>query len=102
MPGNLRVGNLFLIRGVLLVTRVPLTGVSEDHRNLISWNKSMKNFIKTFLRDEDGAALVEYGLALLVVALVGTGALITIAGDTDTLFTAADTATSAAAVAVAP
>jgi Flp pilus assembly pilin Flp len=32
----------------------------------------MKNILKTFLRDEDGAALVEYGLALLVVILVGT------------------------------
>ena len=35
----------------------------------------MKNMLKTFLREEDGAALVEYGLALLVVILVGTAAL---------------------------
>lgn len=59
----------------------------------------MKNLIKTFLRDEDGAALVEYGLALLVVALVGTGALIAIAGDTGTLFTSGNTATAAAVTA---
>ena len=96
MPGGLRVGNLFLIRGVLLVTRVPLTGVSGDYRNLNSWNKRMKNLIKTFLRDEDGAALVEYGLALLVVTLVGTGALVTMSTDTSTLFTRGAAATTAA------
>ena len=60
----------------------------------------MKNLIKTFLRDEDGAALVEYGMALLVVILVGTGALITMAGDTGTLFTGAATATTTAAALV--
>lgn len=58
----------------------------------------MKNLITTFLRDEDGAALVEYGLALLVVILVGTGALVTMARDTGTLFTRSATATSAAAI----
>ena len=51
----------------------------------------MKNILKTFLREEDGAALVEYGLALLVVILVGTGALTAVAGDTETLFTSAQT-----------
>lgn len=56
----------------------------------------MKNLITTFLRDEDGAALVEYGLALLVVILVGTGALVTMAGDTATLFGRGSTATTAA------
>lgn len=59
----------------------------------------MKNLIKTFLRDEDGAALVEYGLALLVVILVGTGALITMAGDTSILFGRGATATTAAVTA---
>ncbi len=59
----------------------------------------MKNMIKTFLREEDGAALVEYGLALLVVILVGTGALTLMAGDTSDLFTGASTATAAACVA---
>lgn len=59
----------------------------------------MKNIISTFIREEDGAALVEYGIALLVVILVGTAALIGVAGDTSTLFTRADTATSAAAAA---
>jgi Flp pilus assembly pilin Flp len=59
----------------------------------------MKNLIKTFLRDEDGAALVEYGIALLVVILVGTGALVTMSEDTALLFTRADTATGAAVTA---
>lgn len=59
----------------------------------------MKTLLKSFLRDEDGAALVEYGIALLVVILVGTGALITLAGNTSTLFTRASTASTAAATA---
>jgi Flp pilus assembly pilin Flp len=62
----------------------------------------MTNLIKTFLRDEDGAALVEYGLALLVVILVGTGALITMAGDTGTLFGRGAVATTAAVTASTP
>ena len=52
----------------------------------------MKNIISNFIREEDGAALVEYGIALLVVILVGTGALITLAGNTETLFTGASDA----------
>jgi Flp pilus assembly pilin Flp len=36
----------------------------------------MKALLSKFRRDEDGAALVEYGIALLVVILVGTGALL--------------------------
>ena len=62
----------------------------------------MKNIIANFIREEDGAALVEYGLALLVVILVGTVALVNVAGDTGTLFTRAGTATDAAIVASAP
>ena len=56
----------------------------------------MKNIISTFIREEDGAALVEYGLALLVVILVGTATLGALAGDTSTLFTRGEAATSAA------
>ncbi len=54
----------------------------------------MKNMLKAFWKDEDGAALVEYGVALLVVILVGTTALITLANDTGTLFTEASEATT--------
>jgi pilus assembly protein Flp/PilA len=52
----------------------------------------MKTILKKFVRDESGAALVEYGVALLVVIIVGTGALITLAQNTDVNFDAANTA----------
>ena len=61
----------------------------------------MKNIISNFIREEDGAALVEYGIALLVVILVGTTALIAVATDTGTLFTGASTATNAVVQAAA-
>ena len=56
----------------------------------------MINIIANFIREEDGAALVEYGLALLVVILVGTGTLGVLAGDTSTLFTRGAASTTAA------
>ncbi len=56
----------------------------------------MKNILNAFLRDEDGAALVEYGLALLVVILVGTTALGVLAADTEVLFDNAADATTLA------
>ena len=56
----------------------------------------MKNIISNFIREEDGAALVEYGLALLVVILVGVGALQLVAEDTTALFEGAGAATGAA------
>lgn len=40
------------------------------------------NAIKNLLRDEDGATLVEYGVALLVVIIIGTGALTTLGRST--------------------
>ena len=62
----------------------------------------MKNIILNFIREEDGAALVEYGIALLVVILVGTTALVAIATDTGILFTRGSTATAAVVAASAP
>ena len=59
----------------------------------------MKNIISTFIREEDGAALVEYGLALLVVILVGTATLGVLANDTSALFGGAATATTSAVTA---
>jgi pilus assembly protein Flp/PilA len=59
----------------------------------------MKTLLKKFLRNDSGAALVEYGIALLVVILVGTGALLAVAGDTQQLFGGAETATGAAVAA---
>ena len=60
----------------------------------------MKTLLKKFVRCESGAALVEYGIALLVVILVGTGALIGLSQNTETLFGDARDA-SACAVAAA-
>tara|TARA_R110002049_G_scaffold10127_3_gene50482 strand:- start:193610 stop:193786 length:177 start_codon:yes stop_codon:yes gene_type:complete len=34
----------------------------------------MTKFLRTFIKDESGAAIVEYGLALLVVASIAVGA----------------------------
>ncbi|WRH63451.1 MAG: hypothetical protein RSE12_03710 [Fuscovulum sp.] len=62
----------------------------------------MKKMLKTFWKDEDGAALVEYGVALLVVILVGTVALINVAQDTGAQFTDAGRATDAVRAAVPP
>jgi pilus assembly protein Flp/PilA len=59
----------------------------------------MKTLLKKFLRNDSGAALVEYGVALLVVILVGAGALLFMAQNTNTLFTGAQTSTAAAVTA---
>jgi pilus assembly protein Flp/PilA len=52
----------------------------------------MKALLKKFAREESGATLVEYGVALLVVIIVGTGGLIALANRTNTNFTSATTA----------
>ena len=52
----------------------------------------MKTLLKKFARDESGAALVEYGIALLVVILVGTGGLLALSNGTQTQFNDAGTA----------
>ncbi len=57
----------------------------------------MKALLSKFRRDEDGAALVEYGIALLVVILVGTAGLIQLGRSTETQFD--DAGAAAAAVA---
>lgn len=51
----------------------------------------MKKFLAKFARDEDGAALVEYGVALLVVIIVGGSGLIALANQTETNFRSATT-----------
>jgi len=57
--------------------------------------KTFKTLLSKFRREEDGAALVEYGVALLVVILVGTTALVTLANNTGTLFQGAADASDA-------
>ncbi len=41
---------------------------------------TMKNLMARFARDERGATLVEYGIAVVLAVIVGTGGLITLAG----------------------
>jgi len=45
-----------------------------------------------FRRSEDGATLVEYGIAIVLAVIVGTGALITLAGQVSTNMGEAETA----------
>lgn len=54
----------------------------------------MKNLLNKFRRDEDGAAAVEYGIILLVVILVFSAGLITVAQDTSFQFGEAAKATT--------
>jgi Flp pilus assembly pilin Flp len=57
-------------------------------------------FIKQFIREEEGQDIVEYGLVLGLVALAGAGTLALIGGDVTTIMDAvvaiADTAAAAA------
>ena len=43
--------------------------------------------IKTFLRDDNGATAIEYGLIAALIAVVVIGALTTIGSNLDTKFT---------------
>ena len=42
----------------------------------------MRDFLMKFRKDESGATLVEYGVALIVAIIVGGTALSTLAGET--------------------
>ena len=56
----------------------------------------MNNIIRKFFirlrKDERGATLVEYGIALFIAITVGGGLLLGVAGTTNTNFTDANTA----------
>ena len=56
----------------------------------------MTKFLKNFAKDEDGAAIVEYGLALLVVASIAVGAFGYLGTETNNNVTAACTALGSA------
>ena len=43
--------------------------------------KTAKTFLTSFRRDEDGATLVEYGIALGLAITVGVGAMAALGGD---------------------
>ncbi len=44
---------------------------------------TFKNLVKRLARDERGATLVEYGVAVVLAVIVGTGGLIALAGNID-------------------
>ena len=52
----------------------------------------MTKLVRRFWRDEDGATLVEYGIALIIAITVGGGLLSTLATNTDSNFTDANDA----------
>ena len=52
----------------------------------------MKRTLTHFWSDEDGATLVEYGIALIIGITVGGGLLMGLAGNVNEQFTAADEA----------
>ena len=43
----------------------------------------MRNRFKFFRKSEEGATLVEYGVALVLAIVIGGGALVALAGDVD-------------------
>ena len=47
----------------------------------------MTKLFKSFLRDEEGAAMVEYGLLVGLIALVAASAVTTLGTSVKTLFT---------------
>ena len=49
----------------------------------------MTKFLKKFVKEESGAAIVEYGLALLVVASIAVGAFTYLGDQTDAHVTGA-------------
>ena len=54
--------------------------------------KFLSSKLRSFRRDEEGVTLVEYGIAIVLAVLVGTGALITLAGSVEQKMFDADTA----------
>jgi len=46
----------------------------------------MLTILKSMIRDEEGATMVEYGLLVALIALVALGAVQTLGGNLSTLF----------------
>jgi pilus assembly protein Flp/PilA len=49
----------------------------------------MLTILKSMIRDEEGATMVEYGLLVALIALVALGAVQTLGGNLSSLFNAA-------------
>ena len=52
----------------------------------------VRSFLTRFRRDEEGVTLVEYGIAIVLAVTVGTGALLTLAGNVNSNLGEASTA----------
>ena len=61
----------------------------------------MRNLITRFAKNDEGAALVEYGLLVGLIACVCIGVITTTGTDVQALFTAIDTALATAAATAA-
>jgi pilus assembly protein Flp/PilA len=53
---------------------------------------NLKSLVSRFARDERGATLVEYGIAVVLAVVVGTGGLITLANQVDANMDSSQTA----------
>lgn len=51
--------------------------------------KFLSSKLRSFRRDEEGVTLVEYGIAVILAVVVGTGALIILGGDIEKMLGAA-------------
>jgi len=51
----------------------------------------MLNKIRTFIREEDGATAIEYGLIAALVSVAAIGALTAMGGSLNTMFTGVST-----------
>ncbi|SLN46349.1 hypothetical protein ROJ8625_02241 [Roseivivax jejudonensis] len=58
---------------------------------------ALRTLLKNFRRNDDGATLVEYGIALGLAVTVGAGALLTLGGDVGSKMSAASSALNAEA-----
>lgn len=64
--------------------------------------QTMLKQVKRFMRDEEGASAIEYGLIVGLIAVVLITAFMALGTDLDTLFTAASTAVEDAAANAVP
>jgi len=52
----------------------------------------MTNLVKSFLKDEEGATAIEYGLIAALISVVIIGTVTSVGGNLDATFTKIDTA----------
>ena len=60
--------------------------------------QKLRSFIKAFVRDEDGATAIEYGLFAALIGAVIVGTISTLGGQTKTGFSTVSTELSSAGI----